>query len=129
MTVVLDTHVLIWHASESEKLSENARRTIESSDYCLVSAISAWEIGMLVSKGRLSLNHDVSKWIKIAGTLPKIQWVPVDTELAFASTCLPGDFHGDPADRIITATALSVGATLITADQRIQRYRHVQTVW
>ena len=129
MTVVLDTHVLIWHVSESDKLSDNARQTIFAAEVCLVSAISAWEIGMLVAKGRLSLKHDVSKWIQIAGTLPKIQWVPVSPELACASTRLPGDFHGDSADRLITATALSVGASLITADQKIQRYQHVQTVW
>ena len=53
MTVVLDTHVLVWHASGSDKLSENARQVIAAAGTCLVSAISAWEIGMLVSKGRL----------------------------------------------------------------------------
>ena len=66
MAVVLDTHVLVWHASGSDKLSENARRAIVSAGACLVSAISGWEIGMLVSKGRLSLSRDVFGCINVS---------------------------------------------------------------
>jgi len=128
-TLVLDTHALLWHASESENLSQVARDAIASAEELAVSAISAWEIGMLISKGRLSLSYDVSAWIDLAGRLPKIRWMDIGPELAVLSTRLPGTFHGDPADRLITATAISLGATLVTADDRIRNYRHVRTIW
>lgn len=128
-TLVLDTHTLLWHASESENLSDAARMAITSADELAVSTISAWEIGMLISKGRLSLSYDVSAWINFAGRLPKIRWIDIGPELAVLSTRLPGTFHGDPADRLITATAISLGATLVTADDRIRNYRHVRTLW
>jgi len=128
-TLVLDTHVLLWHASESENLSEAARKAMASADELAVSAISAWEIGMLISKGRLSLSYDVSAWIGLAGRLPKIRWIDIGPELAVLSTRLPGTFHGDPTDRLITATAISLGATLVTADDRIRKHKHVRTLW
>ncbi len=128
-TLVLDTHALLWHVSESENLSEVARNAISASEDLAVSAISAWEIGMLISKGRLSLSYDVSTWIGLAGRLPKIRWIDIGPELAVLSTRLPGTFHGDPADRLITATTISLGATLVTADDRIRNYRHVRTLW
>lgn len=127
--LILDTHALIWHASESDRLSKPAREAIQSADRILVSAISAWEIGMLVSKGRLSLSLDVAEWIRIAGLLPKMQWVAVEPELAVLSTRLPGDFHGDPADRLIASTAITTGSPLITADQKLRDYLHLRTIW
>ncbi|TVQ74331.1 MAG: type II toxin-antitoxin system VapC family toxin [Balneolaceae bacterium] len=127
--LVLDTHSLLWHASESENLSEAAREAMASADELAVSAISAWEIGMLISKGCLSLSYDVSVWIDLAGSPPKIRWIDIGPELAVLSTRLPGTFHGDPADRLITATTISLGASLVTADDRIRNYRHVRTIW
>jgi PIN domain nuclease of toxin-antitoxin system len=127
--VILDSHALLWHASESRHLSESAKVAIDAADVLGVSTISAWEIGMLVQKGRLSLKYEVHDWIEQVATLPKVTWMPLDTKIAVLSTRLPGSFHGDPADRIITATALSRGVPLITADRRILEYPHVQTIW
>ncbi|MCH8494430.1 MAG: type II toxin-antitoxin system VapC family toxin [Balneolales bacterium] len=127
--VILDTHTLLWHASESNRLSTKAKKSIEAAEKLGISTISAWEIGMLVQKGRLSLIHDVSEWIELAGRLPKMEWIQVDTKIAVLSTRLPGSFHGDPADRIITATAMSRGAALITADRLLKEYNHVRTIW
>jgi PIN domain nuclease of toxin-antitoxin system len=127
--LMLDTHALLWHASESPRLSENAKNAIDRADVLGVSAISAWEIGMLVQKGRLSLIHEVSDWLNYSYKLPKVEWIPVDTRIAVLSTRLPEMFHGDPADRIIVATAMSRGATLVTADRVLQAYTHVKVVW
>lgn len=127
--VILDTHTLLWHASGSDKLSEKAREGIDTAQTLGVSSISAWEIGMLVQKGRLSLTHDVQEWMDIAGRLPKVEWLPLDPKIAVLASRLPGEFHGDPADRIIAATAMSRGATLITADRALHAYSHVQTIW
>jgi PIN domain nuclease of toxin-antitoxin system len=129
MTVLLDTHALIWYASGSDKLSSSAQKFIESAEVVHISAISAWEIGMLVEKGRLSLKYDVNTWIQYCYNLPKIQWVNVNPKIAILSTQLPGQFHGDPADRIIVATAISNGNHLITADRSIQNYQHIRTIW
>jgi PIN domain nuclease of toxin-antitoxin system len=81
-----------------------------------VSAITPWEIALLVSKGRLRLGADVMQWIREALTKPGVQLAPLEPEIAVASTRLPFEMHPDPADRILVATARHLGATLVTAD-------------
>lgn len=129
MNVLLDTHALIWYASGSDKLSLSAKKAILESEIVRISAISAWEIGMLVQKERLALAYDIDTWIQLTYKIPKLQWKNIDPKIAILSTRLPGNFHGDPADRIIAATAISFGDHLITADRNIQNYNHVHTVW
>ena len=129
MTLVLDTHALLWFASNPDKLSDRAKEEIEAAGVLYVSSISAWEIGMLVAKERLVLTYDVGDWIRLTSQIPNILWLNVTPEIAVKAASLPGFFHGDPADRIITASAISMGASLVTADQRIQSYPHIRTVW
>lgn len=129
MTVLLDTHALIWYASDSPKLSKSAKEQINAAESVLVCAISAWEIGMLVEKERIALAIDVEEWIKLAYQLPKVKWISLTPETAVLAARLPGEFHGDPADRIICATALTKNVLVITADRKIQSYKHVKTVW
>jgi PIN domain nuclease of toxin-antitoxin system len=130
--IVLDTHAWIWWVARPEELSPAARASIgleveESGIH--VSAISCWEIALLVRKGRLALTLDVADWIAKTEALPFVHFVPIDNRIALRSVSLPGDFHDDPADRLIVATALILGATLITKDARIQAYPHVETQW
>lgn len=129
MTVLLDTHALLWYASDSYKLTALAKQRIEEADWVYVSAMSAWEIGMLVSKDRLSLRFPVNQWIELSYQLPKLRWVSLTPEIGVLSTNLPGLFHGDPADRLIVASALAYGSALITADQKIHSYMHIESVW
>jgi PIN domain nuclease of toxin-antitoxin system len=129
VTLLLDTHALLWFASHSEKLSDRSKAEIEVAEHLYVSSISAWEIGMLVAKERLILAYDVEEWIRLTQQIPKVRWLTINPEIALKASSLPGSFHGDPADRIITASAISLGASLITADQKIQSYRHVRTIW
>lgn len=129
MTVLLDTHALLWFASDSDKLSATARKCINDAKILYVSAISAWEIGMLVQKDRLSLTIDLTDWIELTKQIPKLRWENITPEIGILSTRLPGQFHGDPADRLITASAIELGSTLVTADQKIQAYMHVRTIW
>jgi PIN domain nuclease of toxin-antitoxin system len=84
-----------------------------------VSAITPWEIAVLVSKGRLQLGADVMQWIREALAKPGVQLVPLEPEIAVASTRLPFEMHIDPADRILVATARHLGATLVTADRAL----------
>jgi PIN domain nuclease of toxin-antitoxin system len=95
----------------------------------LVSAISAWEIAMLVHRGRLTLAIGVADWLATVERVDPVRFVPVDNGLAAHSVALPGEFHRDPADRLIVATARRHAVPLVTADEKIHAYPHVRTVW
>jgi PIN domain nuclease of toxin-antitoxin system len=130
--IVLDTHVWVWFVSNPELLSKKAKRTIERAvvdNNVFISSISAWEVALLTSKKRLLLSMEVADWIKKSEMLPFVNFIPVDNSIAVKSVNLPQPFHSDPADRIIIATAISLGASLITKDERILKYPHVKTIW
>jgi PIN domain nuclease of toxin-antitoxin system len=123
--VLLDTHAWVWLMNGSERLGPKARKAIQRSlaeEAVLVSAISPWEVAMLVSKGRLVLDRDVGEWIEAALALPGMRLEPISPDVAVASTRLPGTLHADPADRLIAATARHHGSTLITSDQLLLDY-------
>jgi PIN domain nuclease of toxin-antitoxin system len=118
-SLLLDTHTLVWSINDGPKLGKRAKESIEAAGdegRILVSAITPWEIALLVSKGRLTLEADVMEWIRDAMTIPGLALVPLAPEIAVASTRLPFEIHGDPADRILVATARHLGATLVSAD-------------
>lgn len=130
--ILLDTHTLVWWVSNPEKLSKKAQTLIErerTSGEMLVSSISVWEIYMLIKKGRLKLTMDPDSWLAKVESLPFLRFVAIDNRIAAKSVTLPGTFHPDPADRMIVATAWESGAVLITSDERIRRYRYVQSRW
>jgi len=127
--IVLDTATWIWRASDPKRLSAKARRAIDEAEHALVSAISVWEVAMLVAKRRIHLDRPVEQWIDLALALPGIQLAPLEPSVAIRSTQLPGEFHPDPADRIIVATALENGCPILTPDERIRSYPHVQSAW
>ena len=87
-----------------------------------VSAISAWEIGMLEAKGRLRFDMPCEDWIEQGFHLPGMSLVPLTPSICVRSSRLPGVFHGDPADRLIVATAREIGAVLLTRDDQILQY-------
>ena len=131
--IVLDTHALVWWISGEAQMSSQARATIDNElagedGLVLVSAISAWEIALLVQKGRLALSMSVDDWVATASEIDGLRFVPVDAHLAIESTRLPGEFHQDPADRIIVALAMHEGAQLVTADSKILSYGHARTI-
>jgi PIN domain nuclease of toxin-antitoxin system len=125
MRLLLDTHVLVWLMNDSDRISTSVYSQIELAaqhDLLCVSAITPWEIAMLVAKGRLALNRDVGDWIDAALSLPGIHLEALSPAIAIASTRLPGQLHSDPADRILLATARNIDATLVTADERLLDY-------
>jgi PIN domain nuclease of toxin-antitoxin system len=132
--VLLDTHAWVWLLAGSSRIGPKTRKAIQhslDSGSVLVAAISAWEVAMLVAKGRLVLDRDVGEWIDTALALPGICLEPLSPEIAVASTRLPGTLHGDPADRMITATARHCGAALVTADALLLDYGkagHLKTI-
>ncbi|MDP1650194.1 MAG: type II toxin-antitoxin system VapC family toxin [Rubrivivax sp.] len=123
--MLLDTHALVWLVVGDGRLRLAVRRCIEAAaqeQQLWVSAITPWEIGMLVAKGRLVLDRDVMDWLQAALALPGIRVAPLEPAVAVASTRLPGELHGDPADRLIVATARHLGAALVTADAALLAY-------
>ena len=93
-----------------------------------ISAISLWEISKLVANKRLELPIPLEKWFKQALSYPGVQIIELTPEIATESTRLPGEFHKDPADQIIVATARVMKCKLVTSDERILNYPHVKTV-
>jgi PIN domain nuclease of toxin-antitoxin system len=123
--VLIDTHVWVWLLNGDQKLNPKALKAIErslSAEAVLLSAISPWEVAMLVSKGRLTLDRDVGEWVRTAASISGIRIEPITPEIAVASTRLPDELHPDPADRLIVATARHLGALLITDDQKLIDY-------
>ena len=130
--IVLDTHALVWWAAGDSQLSRAARKAIEAEvqdGEILISAISAWEVAMLAKAGRLALTMDAAAWLDTVAQVPAIRFVPMDVRISVQSVDLPGEFHKDPADRIIVATARHHSVPLVSADLKIRDYSHVQTIW
>lgn len=130
--IVLDTHTWIWFISNPELLSKRAEKaadTAMNAKEIFISSISAWEIALLVEKGRLKLTMDVTDWISQSERLPFFRFIPVDNSIAIKAVNLPQPLHSDPADRIIIATATAIGAPLVTKDEKILKYPHVKSIW
>ncbi|NER93143.1 MAG: type II toxin-antitoxin system VapC family toxin [Symploca sp. SIO1B1] len=127
--IILDTHAWIWWSNESTKLAPHAKKIIQEANLVGVTAISCWELAMLVAKGRLELSMDVQIWIDLALQRPKVILLPLTPEIAVLSTRLPGNFHGDPADRLIVASSLVHQAALVSKDAEIQQWGYLQVIW
>ncbi|MEE9352611.1 MAG: type II toxin-antitoxin system VapC family toxin [Thiotrichaceae bacterium] len=131
--IVLDTHALIWWVNGDKRLSKLAHSAIGSETknegLILVSSITTWEIALLVEKKRLFLTMDIDDWLRTVAEIECVKFVPVDNDIAIHSVRLPGEFHPDPADRIITALARQHSVPLITSDSKIRNYQHVKTIW
>ncbi|MDT8445218.1 MAG: type II toxin-antitoxin system VapC family toxin, partial [Desulfuromonadales bacterium] len=95
----------------------------------LISAISVWEIAVKLQLGKLTLPMDIHHWFEKAGNYPASRIEPVTATDGIESTLLPGDFHKDPADRLIIALARRLGVPLVSRDRAIIAYPHVETVW
>jgi PIN domain nuclease of toxin-antitoxin system len=132
--LIVDTHVFVWLLSKSKQLGPNALEAIKgaaSLNSLYVSAITPWEIAMLVSKGKLTLERDVGEWLEMALALPGFRLKALSPAIAVASTRLPGEINSDPADRIIVATARHLGVPLVTADEKLLGYStqgHIKSV-
>lgn len=126
--MVLDTHIWFWWVQDEPRLSAEQRRLIAANESTGlgVSVMSCWEIALLIAKKRLTLSDPIDVWMNQALRYPGIRLLALTAEIAVASTCLPGEFHPDPADRIIVATARAHNCSLVTVDSRILRYPHVQ---
>lgn len=128
--ILLDTHVWLWWHAEPSRLSRPARRAIDEAETIGVSAISAWEVAMLVRRRRISLDRDVASWVRQALAPARIVAHPLTPEVAVAAGSLEGErFRGDPADRFIYATARAQRTPLVTRDEAIRGFDSRNTIW
>jgi len=130
MKYLLDTHVWIWMMDCPEKLPKKVRTAFRKEAGPLaVSLMSVWEVAKLVQKSRIDLNMPLERWVYNALDSSLICKINLDERVAIESTRLPGDFHNDPAEQILVATARVHRLTLVTADRKILTYSHVKTLW
>jgi PIN domain nuclease of toxin-antitoxin system len=123
--LLLDTHAAIW-ITEDQPLAATAIEAIDAAyqagSAIFVSAITAWEVGLLVSRNRLSLIAKPERWFQRLLAIPSVRLAILSPDILIASSFLPGTPPRDPADRIILATARDLGATLITRDRLLLKY-------
>ena len=133
MPTICDTHILLFWAHEPERLSSTAHQTLEkglSRDELAIADITLWELALLHERGRLVLPADVTAdfYLKQLIAALRLQILPITPEIVLLSRS--GLFvHGDPADRLIGATALQLGAPLITADTKLRALPVLHSVW
>jgi PIN domain nuclease of toxin-antitoxin system len=127
--IVLDTHAWIWWRADPGRLSAPAADVISSADRIGLSSISVWELGMLVRRGRISLDRDVARWVRQALADARIALLAPGADVALAAALLDDAFPGDPADRLIYAAARQAGAPLVTRDARIAQFDPARVVW
>jgi PIN domain nuclease of toxin-antitoxin system len=128
--IILDTHIWVWWLHGDEQITSTQAEIIKANetDIIGVSAISAWEIAKLVEYNRLELPCPLQEWFYEALNYPGIRLIELTPEIAIESTKLPGEFHRDPADQIIVATARLYDSSLITSDTKILKYPYVNII-
>ena len=129
MRCLLDTHTLIWLASDPSLLGERGRRIIEEEARSVhVSAVTAWELALLAKRGKVALPVSAGKFYRTALHQHGIDEIAIMGEDALAAVALP-DLHQDPFDRMLVAVAQREGLVLISRDSLVARYPGVQVIW
>ena len=128
--ILLDTHVLLWMASDPKRLSSKAREAIRNARQntgVAVATITLWELAWLAQNGRIQILSSVESFVR--ETVARVILRPMTPEIAAVAVRLPAGYPKDPADRLIGSTAIVEGMPLVTADQQIRRAKAVQTIW
>ncbi|MCL6525472.1 MAG: type II toxin-antitoxin system VapC family toxin [Thermaceae bacterium] len=128
---LLDTHAWVYFLADPTQLPQGLEPLLEEAraeQALFVSAISAWEVAVLARKGRLAFTPGARRWLEDALRVPGVEVVPLDAHIALEADGLPLP-HPDPADRFIVATALRLGAVLVSRDEKLQGLLGLQMLW
>jgi len=129
MNLLLDTQVWVWSQESPEELGSGTRRALlDPENSLLVSTASSLEMARMVALGRLSLTMDLGAWVERSIEILQASTVPVSHEIAIEAYRLPEPFQRDPADRLLVAAARLRGARMVTVDDLILNYPHVQSM-
>jgi PIN domain nuclease of toxin-antitoxin system len=126
---VLDTHAWIWWVSEPSRLGKSARRVLDGAKRIGVPAICCLEVATLAARGRITLDRPPLEWLHTALALPRVELLTLTPAVAVKAAAFPSTFPGDPADRLVAATAVLESAVLVTKDDRIRQSGAVETIW
>jgi PIN domain nuclease of toxin-antitoxin system len=133
MTALLDTHALLWWQSGGERLSRAAARTIDNATTIYVSPVSCWELATLHRLRRIELDRDPATWVRDLLLEDRLAVAPLTPEAAAWAGGLGESFAGDPADRLLYATARDLRVPLITKDDRLRDFAaltgDVRVIW
>lgn len=131
--IVLDTHVLLWHvAGETKRFSRKARQVIQQHgkrNELIISSVTIFEIATLERRGRLRFSSTASEWLDQVRRLPEYRIEPLTDDIAERAGQFGEAFPGDPADRMIAATALLRRVPLVTHDEKLHGIKYLETIW
>jgi PIN domain nuclease of toxin-antitoxin system len=128
-TALLDTHVVQWWSAEPERVSTPARRALEGADELAIAAISWYELAWLARHERIAVTVPIGAWLQ--GLAVQLRTIGITPAIADTAVNLPASFPGDPADRLIYATAIEHGLNLVTKDRQIRDHDKPRslTIW
>ena len=128
-TLLLDSHVIHWWSAEPGRLSATARRAVKEADELAVASISWFELAWLAAHERIVLTVPIRSWLE--GLAAQVRTIPTTPAVAATAVSLPSTFPGDPADRLIYATSIEQGWSLVTKDTRLRTHKHPthMTIW
>jgi PIN domain nuclease of toxin-antitoxin system len=133
LTILLDTHTLVWWQAGGRRLSRRAGSTIRGAEALLISPLTGWEVATLHRLGRLVLDRDPSTWIRDLMRSDRLGLAPLTIEASAWAGMLPATFPGDPIDRLLYATARDLRVPLVTKNDRLRSFARaagdVEVIW
>jgi PIN domain nuclease of toxin-antitoxin system len=133
MTVLLDTHALLWWQAGGARLSRAAARAIEEADVIYVSPLSCWEVATLRRQGRIALDRESATWAQDLLREERVDVAPLSPEAAAWAGGLGEGFAGDPVDRLLYATARDLRIALVSKDDLLRDFAatagDVRVIW
>ncbi|MGH8926566.1 MAG: type II toxin-antitoxin system VapC family toxin [bacterium] len=125
-TILLDSHVVHWWSADPERLSRKATEAVSGADELAVASITWFELAWLAKRERIVVTIPIGSWLDVLAR--QVRTIGISPRIADTAVSLPSTFPGDPADRLIYATAIENGWHLVTKDQRLRRHRHPSSV-